>query len=143
MRRACGGTVPGMQQRSDQRHSSVSVFSGGSRLDGQIHQPLQVRRGNGENILVSRGGECRYPVGLVGHDPLEQVADIPGVAEVLVPILVKFFQVFFDGLCRLVIQPVVVAFYPAEKDVVELLAVVVGEKQILVEPGFQSRDYCQ
>ena len=81
----------------------------------------------------------RHPVGLVGHDPLEEVPHVPGVAEVVVPCLVEPGQIPPGGLPGLLRELVVAALDPAQEDLVELPAVVVLKVEILIEPGLQPR----
>ncbi len=46
-------------------------------------------------LLLGGGLQRRHPVGLPGHRPLKYVAHVPGVAEVLVPLLVERCKILF------------------------------------------------
>ena len=80
-----------------------------------------------------------YPVSLAGHRPLEQVAHIPGVAEVLVPVLVQLVKQFGGIGPAALVQGVAVLLSHGGKDLHELIPGIVVKVEILVEPAFQAR----
>ena len=54
-----------------------------------VQDLLQVGLGDGEDVLVGGGFQGGDPVRLTGDDALKEVSHVPGVAEVLVPLLVE------------------------------------------------------